>query len=146
MFLLWSECDSGFGFWRFFVLLWYGHFQKIFKLILRVMLWLAQKPFNVCISLNLYVGYSLSPLWMINFIKCLSYIWRFLKLKKKKKLTVWRVDPFFFLLEWIDSRFQCGSYNTLFDVQYAFFGKNVVVLGGCHSSLLGVLKSVINSS
>ena len=63
----------------------------------------------------------------------------------KKKLIVWRVDPFF-LLEWIDSRFQCGSYNTLFGVQYAFFGKNVVMLGGCHSSLLGVLKSIINSS
>ena len=93
MFLLWSECDNGFGFWRFFVLLWYGHLQKIFKFILRVMLWLAQKPFNVCTVVNLYVGYALSPLRMINFTKCLFYIWRFLKLKK---LTVWRVDFFFF--------------------------------------------------
>ena len=32
---------------------------KDFKFILRVMLWLAQKHFNVCPALNLYVGYAL---------------------------------------------------------------------------------------
>ena len=63
---------------------------------------------------------------MINFIKCLSYIWRFLKLKK---LTVWRVDPLFFLLEWIDNRFQFDSCNTLFDVICIFWQKCCCVGG-----------------
>ena len=50
------------------------------------------------------------------------------EIKKINSLESW--PPPFFLLEWIDSRFQCGSYITLFDVQYAFFWQKCCCVGG----------------